>query len=1492
ETLEGVLDIDSAFYSCGSPQFTYYEVPHFTITLDANGGTLDASEVTAYTTAGNLPVPVREGYDFMGWWTDADGGEWISLDREVSADFIAYAHWQESVYNWSVQDYYDNNGNMIGVSITTGNLSPALSRIDGGAISGAVTVPYGINGQPVVAIGYCAFVSCSAIAEAVLPPTVQRIGSYAFDGCSGLSVVDIPDSVRYIDDGAFAYSGIESIFIPASVNSIDGGYAFGNCRYLSEILVDESNEYYKSVDGVLYTKDGTTLVAWPGGRGGDAVVAEGTRTIGIYAFAYSPIASVSIPDGIERIEYDAFFFCSGLTAVDIPASVTYIGSDAFGYSGLLPDSVAIGNPNATVESTAFRNTPYEAAQPFSMIVDASGTVTGFTGGCPETIDIGAEAEKLGVVVTAIGNSAFYGYNHDMTPLKSVVIPEGVTNVSNNAFYYCSNLESVTLPGTLQNIGVNAFCYCHALREIIVPASVESIGSHAFAWCNSLEAAYVPARLESMVQDASVFNGSDNVRVFYYDGDVPQFTSVTLKMNDGTDAEETVEVFQTLSGLPVPRRQDYTFTGWWTSADDSGEAVSDDTAATDGMILYAHWTETVYEYHYYDNGDGVALYRNEHYDEYGNWYADPCVSPKPYGRFAVPSEIDGKKVTRIDYGAFYGCDEMTEIVIPATVSQIDIWAFNGCTALERITVDEANPYYKSIDGMLYTKNGETLVFCPRGRTGAIVVADGTRAISVQAVYDCDGIESVAIPDSVEYIAYQAFAYCDNLATVSGLNETNMYVAVSAFASTPFERSRPFALVVENGVIVGFHGTPPATLNIVDYLGDMTLAEVFAIAKIGRGAFSSWYGASVDSIEKVVLPDWIKIVELQEGAFAGCYNMTEIELPDSLTKIGSRAFSECSSLLEIYIPQNVEDIANDCFQYCSSLRVVYAPKTLMGKISSPYGRIEYYDVPGVGVTLYANGGVFADGQETHELFKREGAALGELPLPAFGEDDALAFAGWWTTADDSGEAVVASYVPAISNLVLYAHWVESPFAFGGDACWVAEGGGVWRSGKISHGQSSSASMFVVGPAEVSFKWKASSEGNYDKLRFAIDADYMSEISGVIDADYASEAGGEYWREQSFAIETVGEHVLKWEYVKDGIVSIGADCGWIKDIVISPVVGVGVTLDANGGVFADGQETYEIFRREGAALGVLPQPVFSGEDKMLFAGWWTSADDSGEAVDASYVPSADGLVLYAHWEVSPFTFGGDADWTYEGEGFWRSGAIGDKECSQMFMEVSGPGTISFEWAVSSEMYKTTPIDYAAFLVDGLERVDRIGGDMWMWNSVSVKVTGEGPHTLCWTYMKDIADSYGYDCAAVGNVVWTPDESDEPTGVTVDVGGGKTVTVPRTWIEGFPALVKEAGGDVEAALLSTARNGQMSVAACYVLGLDPEVSTNGFRIVSFPMNADGAPDLAGLEFEPRQEEWNVPEARPVIKGVENLGDDDWTEVDDQNKSRFRFFKVDVELP
>ena len=140
---------------------------------------------------------------------------------------------------------------------------------------------------------------------------------------------------------------------------------------------------------------------------------------------------------------------------------------------------------------------------------------------------------------------------------------------------------------------------------------------------------------------------------------------------------------------------------------------------------------------------------------------------------------------------------------------------------------------------------------------------------------------------------------------------------------------------------------------------------------------------------------------------------------------------------------------------------------------------------------------------------------------------------------------------------------------------------------------------------------------------------------------------------------------------------------------------------------------------------------------------------------------------------------------------------------------------------------------------------------------------------------------------MTWIPAGGSGDT--VVDMGGGKSVTVPGDWLTNITERIEAAGGDVAAALQATAANGRMSVAECYVLGVDPEVAEEDFKITSITIGADGKPVV---EFDPPQTKWNVPGARAVLKGAERL-EGPWGEVGSAGgESAYRFFKVEVVLP
>lgn len=182
-------------------------------------------------------------------------------------------------------------------------------------------------------IGYSAFQDCTSLTSVTIPASVTSIDNSAFSGCSGLTSVtykgtsDPGSSFAAFTDCSkltsafYGCSGLTgSLTIPSSVTSI-GIAAFSSCSKLTSIEVDESNPNYKSIDGVLYSKNGEKLIQCPGGKTDSVTISEGVTSIKDSAFRdCSGLTSLTIPSSVTSIEDFAFYNCSGLT------SVTYTGT--------------------------------------------------------------------------------------------------------------------------------------------------------------------------------------------------------------------------------------------------------------------------------------------------------------------------------------------------------------------------------------------------------------------------------------------------------------------------------------------------------------------------------------------------------------------------------------------------------------------------------------------------------------------------------------------------------------------------------------------------------------------------------------------------------------------------------------------------------------------------------------------------------------------------------------------------------------------------------------------------------------------------------------------------------------------------------------------------------------------------------------------------------------------------------------------------------------
>lgn len=167
--------------------------------------------------------------------------------------------------------------------------------------------------------------------DLVLPFYITQIYHYAFYNCRNLNNVVIGDLITNIDNRTFSIcTTLTSLTIGNGVTSIAQG-AFSSCVSLQNIMVSENNKMYKSIDGNLYSKDGTTLIQYAIGKTETSFkFPDGVTTIGEYAFHYCVnLRNVTIDDGVTTIGRFAFNNCSNLTEILIPESVTVIDIAAF-----------------------------------------------------------------------------------------------------------------------------------------------------------------------------------------------------------------------------------------------------------------------------------------------------------------------------------------------------------------------------------------------------------------------------------------------------------------------------------------------------------------------------------------------------------------------------------------------------------------------------------------------------------------------------------------------------------------------------------------------------------------------------------------------------------------------------------------------------------------------------------------------------------------------------------------------------------------------------------------------------------------------------------------------------------------------------------------------------------------------------------------------------------------------------------------------------------
>ena len=815
--------------------------------------------------------------------------------------------------------------------------------------------------EALISLNQQIFKNSKTLSNIDIPSNCEHIGDNEFEGCTNLHNIELSNTLKSIGEYAFKDCiSFTTFTIPESVTDLSEGI-FSGC-----LNIEKFKGNFVTYDGRAIVCNGKLICVLPIN---DSITEGRIHDIS------------TIDTSINHLGKSCFQGCVNMRRVNIPSNIVSIGDNAFEGCSNLCEIHFEGNIPPTLGKNVFKDVrdiwggdfkifvPEESLSYYCEEWAESGYISHIYPKAKDNsiIYYSIDNNKLSTIDDSgqtyvdipYANGKYYKISNVDTSLPThyfsgqksitkVILGDGISKISKEAFKECENMEYIYLSDSIDELNDKCFYRCSSLKRVHIPSGLTmkkdiSNDSNSYSRiANPTLDTSLEISLNSITFGYNIFEGCKKLKEFgsYYKGYVSDDNRCFIK-----NSSLMFFAYADISEYTIPdniieiNRSAFYYT-------DIKHITLKDTVKTIGESAF----EACYSLESINDWDSVETISKRAFN----------TCPK-LGKISLP-----KKLKTIGELAFLGCKQMyINTNIPDTVESIGKFAFNKCENFKYIPDGSTEQEAISLNNIVNIKQ-DTFSEC--SSLTKVNIGNKVGTIGYNAFSKCTNLIEVSIPiiSVLSQINDGAFYNCENLTNLN-LPESLVYIGDSAFENCTNYKGN----CIETDYGIKFYN-----LSIPPYVNSMGqncfkktgIESLFITSKSGLGTIPSGAFCECENLKYVDMYDAKNIKSIGSQAFMNCKNLSEgpqdegvLSLPNSVTIIDDYAFSGCDKIMSVTLPEKLTSLGDMCLAtgYVSS---IYVPMNLStppkftidlkgNEDSNPFGDMSNYgNIPSIYISRY--------------------------------------------------------------------------------------------------------------------------------------------------------------------------------------------------------------------------------------------------------------------------------------------------------------------------------------------------------------------------------------------------------------------------------------------------------------------------------------------------------------------------------------------------------------